>query len=55
MKPLKYIDNPNRCGSCDNFCYLVKNGKLLYRGQCKIGKKYNYHQASQKACSKYRV
>lgn len=31
-KPLK--DYSGRCGSCIHFSFFVKNGEIVYRGEC---------------------
>lgn len=57
MKPLKYIDCHNKCGSCEHFEYLMQNEILRYRGRCMLNIRTNvsnYHQASQNACKKYK-
>jgi len=57
MKPLKYIDYHNKCGSCEHFEYWIIKGKLTYIGRCALNTRSNvsnYHQASQNACKKYK-
>ena len=57
MKPLRYIDCHNKCGSCEYFEWWIIDGELKYRGSCKLNTRSNvsnYHQASQNACKKYK-
>ena len=44
-------DYKGRCGSCEKYMFLTKDGKLLKRGKCSVTNKYK--QACDKACSKH--
>lgn len=47
-------DYTNKCGSCVYFTPITKDGMVMKRGSCSYKTKQIYHDASQKACKKYK-
>lgn len=50
----KLIDYTNKCGSCELFERLIKDGQVQEHGQCNVRGKLKYHNSSQKCCRKYK-